>query len=1332
MSFIPMQNQYGSNCIKQLGKVLFALIFTFTISIELYGQTTGFIFEPASGSVMDPNGDGYTSLTPFGFSGDGDDSDEFEIAMYPLPSIGTGEALSDVRSGPDCGFTDLSIDPSGSATYTTIDASGNLIFRFRLSDFRPNAKGYTVFIDTDGLLGSDDPNSTAENPGFEIAVVLRSKSDVFIADIDGADNCGSITNTYSLSTNHQKSVAGIESCGNPDYFYDYYVPFSDLTANFGITTSTGLRMVSTTNTSNSCALEGSVSDIGGVDDSVYGDCVTCAWEDVIDSQVPTPLDALDGDGPGFTATRTDCPVINEPIASGATIVSGTSEPNAAIIISVYDQTNTLRFTDNVTADGAGNWTSNVLTALDANDVVKVDATATGESISLPDCNSATVGATCSNAIVDGGLITASNKGICGAAGSGISGATINLYLNGVMLNPLGGSGGFPSGQVVVDTDGSWYWKCNTNSTSCTAGANCSFADGVYQITQTVSGSCESNPIIFCKGVSATSTTPVVTTNPILSAATSISGTSNASAAIILYADGTQIGTTNADGSGSWTVSSLTLTHCTEITARAIDAGSCISNASVSIFVTEASNTPTVSCNMIPGDVNVSGSAVGDAGGSVRVFVNGTEDANSPVVLGAYNNWSITLAAALAQGDMVTATLDGGICYEESGASSACAVPGLSSTPTLDCLPSPSNYVEGITTNITGIHSEAGATTVNLYIDGDLIATAVTTSPWSIAVDPNDLYAGGALTAKVDDGVNAESLASGSCIVDCQVPLNAQTLSYIGGDDQVCEVIENAQFILENSENLVVYEPYDVGTSMAAGYAVLGNGGDVTLTTFPLSVGTSTIEVRAFKVTPGVTCESVLTNTIVFTVNPLPDETLTVGPATTTICPSLSVDVTVDLSESGVSYQLQNNTTSTLVGTAINGTGGTITVNTGAVFTSTTFSVVASNTTTGCSETLTSTVDVTTSGPDATSSVTADDATVPAGGSTNININTANDGYSYQLYDDGDNPIGSAFIGDGTTFVRPTGAITMATTYHVIVTGAGCDVRLAAEPTVGITDTEAVYSVDAAQNVDSYTTGESLATVSDADGAIASAVLANSTTLPAGTSLNVTTGEITVTTPGSLVAGSYNVDITTTDATGGVTTQTITLVFTADTEAVYSVDAAQNIDTYTTGESLATVSDADGAITSAVLANSTTLPAGTSLNATTGEITVTTPGSLVAGSYNVDITTTDATGGVTTQTITLVFTADTEAVYSVDAAQNVDSYTTGESLATVSDADGAITSAVLANSTTLPAGTSLNATTGEITVTTPGSLVAGSYNVDITTTRCHRWCNYPNHYFSLYC
>ena len=146
-------------------------------------------------------------------------------------------------------------------------------------------------------------------PGFEVAIVLRSKSDVFIADIDGADDCSDVKETYSLSSHHQKSIAGIESCNDPDYFYDFYAPLSDLTTYFGITASSSLRMVSITNTSNSCALEGSVSDIGGVDDSKYGGCFACAWEDLVNSQVPTSLEDLCDTCSGFEPIRTDCPTI---------------------------------------------------------------------------------------------------------------------------------------------------------------------------------------------------------------------------------------------------------------------------------------------------------------------------------------------------------------------------------------------------------------------------------------------------------------------------------------------------------------------------------------------------------------------------------------------------------------------------------------------------------------------------------------------------------------------------------------------------------------------------------------------------------------------------------------------------------------------------------------------------------------------------------------------------------------------------------------------------------------------------------------------------------------
>ena len=351
-----------------------------------------------------------------------------------------------------------------------------------------------------------------------------------------------------------------------------------------------------------------------------------------------------------------------------------------------------------------------------------------------------------------------------------------------------------------------------------------------------------------------------------------------------------------------------------------------------------------------------------------------------------------------------------------------------------------------------------------------------------------------------------------------------------------------------------------------------------------------------------------------------------------------------------------------------------------------------------------------------------------------NVDTYTNGESLATVTDADGAITSAVLANGTTLppgtsLDPvTGEITVtdasllvADTYTVDITTTDANggtttqtVTITFDP-AGATDTEAVYVVDAAQNVDTYTDGESLATVTDADGAIISAVLANGTTLPAGTSLDPVTGEITVTDASLLVADTYTVDITTTDANGGTTTQTVTIEFTADTEAVYVVDAAHNVDMYTNGESLATVTDADGAITSAVLANGTTLPAGTSLDPVTGEITVSDASLLVADTYTVDITTTDANGGTTTQTITIVFTTDIEAVYVVDAAQNVDAYTNGESLATVTDADGAITSAVLANGTTLPAGTSLDPVTGEITVTDASLLVADTYTVDITTT-----------------
>jgi gliding motility-associated-like protein len=259
---------------------------------------------------------------------------------------------------------------------------------------------------------------------------------------------------------------------------------------------------------------------------------------------------------------------------------------------------------------------------------------------------------------------------------------------------------------------------------------------------------------------------------------------------------------------------------------------------------------------------------------------------------------------------------------------------------------------------------------------------------------------------------------------------------------------------------------------------------------------------------------------------------------------------------------------------------------------------------------------------------------------------------------------------------------------------------------------AVYTVSPAQNVDSYVNATVLASVVDADGAITNAVISNGS-LPAGTMLDAITGAIAVSDASLLISGTNTVEVTTTDELGGITIQTVMITFTADNEAIYVISAAQNIDSYTNASVLATASDADGAIVSAVL-SSGSLPAGTTLNSTTGTITVTDASLLVAGTISFDVTLTDEYGGTTTQNVALTFAADGEAVYTKTPTKSIDSYATNDLLAFVVDPDGSIANAVV-SAGTLPPGTSLNPVTGDITVANAALLQPGTYNFGITTT-----------------
>ncbi|SNT40115.1 hypothetical protein SAMN05421640_3792, partial [Ekhidna lutea] len=367
------------------------------ICVVLYAYSAtsqrGKIITTAATSVMDPNGDGYISLDNTGFSNDGYYVDEFEIPMFALPVFGDGDTLNDAQAGGNCGVTDLTVDSTGAAAYAALDDNDNLIFRLRLAEERNSVQAYTILIDTDGKLGATDPNSTGVNAGFEIDITFIKKQGIYVYDIDGIDSCPTELLSYDVDDYSQVSIADIVSCGNEDYFIDFYLPFGDLTTEFGITEDSELQFIVVTNISGTCAMAGKISDIGGVDDTEYGGCITCAFEDLASNQCPVPFSELQEGGSGFASGSTPEPELETPLKEGDTVISGKADPEAEVYIDVYDINDALVESDTSQVDTDSLWSVTLTLPLSQGDSVVAVAQIAGN------CDSQASGSQVSFAVV---------------------------------------------------------------------------------------------------------------------------------------------------------------------------------------------------------------------------------------------------------------------------------------------------------------------------------------------------------------------------------------------------------------------------------------------------------------------------------------------------------------------------------------------------------------------------------------------------------------------------------------------------------------------------------------------------------------------------------------------------------------------------------------------------------------------------------------------------------------------------------------------------------------------------------------------------------------------
>ncbi|QNU15842.1 putative Ig domain-containing protein [Thermomonas sp. XSG] len=311
-------------------------------------------------------------------------------------------------------------------------------------------------------------------------------------------------------------------------------------------------------------------------------------------------------------------------------------------------------------------------------------------------------------------------------------------------------------------------------------------------------------------------------------------------------------------------------------------------------------------------------------------------------------------------------------------------------------------------------------------------------------------------------------------------------------------------------------------------------------------------------------------------------------------------------------------------------------------------------------------------------------------------------FSYVLT--GSLPAGMSFSGNtlsGTPTVPGSYPITVTAT-DTLLTGPGAPFSIAQNYTV---DVPAPTIVVTPATLPNPTANTAYSQTINASGGVAPYVFAvTAGALPAGLSLNPTTGVITGT---SNTVGTFNFTITATDANGQLGLQAYTLTIAAPVLSMTPALGTLNAP-YGAAYSQAFTASGGSGNFSYVLTGS--LPAGMSFSGNTLSGTPTAP-----GSYPITVTATDTllTGPGAPFSIAQNYTVDVPAPTIVVTPATLPNPTANTAYSQTINASGGVAPYVFAvTAGALPAGLSLNPTTGVITGT---SNTVGTFNFTITAT-----------------
>ncbi|OJJ17142.1 hypothetical protein BKI52_31005 [marine bacterium AO1-C] len=358
----------------------------------------------------------------------------------------------------------------------------------------------------------------------------------------------------------------------------------------------------------------------------------------------------------------------------------------------------------------------------------------------------------------------------------------------------------------------------------------------------------------------------------------------------------------------------------------------------------------------------------------------------------------------------------------------------------------SSVCSGTGTNVTVASSETGVTYQLRNNAGNVnIGSAVSGTGGTINLPTGNLTAASTTFNVLATRTSCTPQALNNTVTVTTFATALTTLNVTTDNSTICSG-QSANITVESSENGVSYQLVNNGTNTNVGTAVNGNGSNISFSTGTLTATT------AFRIEGTKTgCNAVNVGSVqTVNVNPLPGNGLTANIDNSTICNGATVTVTVQSSENGVSYQLHDGSGNT--GTAVDGDGGNINLTSGAITSNVTISVIATNKTTNCTNTLTTNFPITVNPlPSNTLSLTPSQSNICSGESVTFTIASSEAGVNYQLFD-GTSNVGAPVAGTGGDIMIVASNITNAsTTFSVIATNTTTNCQAT------LTDTELILA-----------------------------------------------------------------------------------------------------------------------------------------------------------------------------------------------------------------------------------------------------------------------------------